>query len=463
MSLTKNPSSNLLSPSQVVTNADSQELSVPFDGVDKESKLDEVSQEYSLSGHQDELALFQLPTPASTAIEASQRPIATEALNEAPFEQLVERDSDWVISGIESVFEDFADCILSETGTLSISMRIRTAAKGQRLDPASGAIRTTTAFQTRLVGFPGKDSQETWRFTVLVRILGLIHEALVSQTITSKRDIYYKDPTLFLKQGVVDQCVDDIACTFGVQRSCLNVVAAAKGLVVGSMTIQREDGSVIELASEKEGQLVPNVKNISNVDISCLRWILVVEKEATFCSLAASNYWRTSKAGKGLLLTAKGYPDILTRAFLRLLSEQTSAVGLPKPSIYALVDFDPDGLGILSTYKYGSKKMAHENAQLNVPSIRWIGVRSSDLNSESKTSEEQQLLKLTARDRKKAAKMLETKIIAEEGLEAEWRGELQVMLMLNVKAETQILSEREGGLETWLDDKLRERESTGSS
>lgn len=64
------------------------------------------------------------------------------------------------------------------------------------------------------------------------------------------------------------------------------------------------------------------------------------------------------------------------------------------------------------------------------------------------------LLKLTARDRRIARRMLEREHFGEEGRELEWRREVQVMLMLNVKVEIQILSEREGGLEGWLDGKL---------
>lgn len=50
--------------------------------------------------------------------------------------------------------------------------------------------------------------------------------------------------------------------------------------------------------------------------------------------------------------------------------------------------------------------------------------------------------------------MLEKEMLGEYGKESEWRRELQVMLMLNVKAEIQILSSGEGGLERWLDAKL---------
>lgn len=36
--------------------------------------------------------------------------------------------------------------------------------------------------------------------------------------------MYYRHPDLFVKQSVVDRYVDDLACTFGITRSQLNVV-----------------------------------------------------------------------------------------------------------------------------------------------------------------------------------------------------------------------------------------------
>jgi meiotic recombination protein SPO11 len=133
---------------------------------------------------------------------------------------------------------------------------------------------------------------------------------------------------------------------------------------------------------------------------------------------------------------AKGYPDLQTRQFLYLLSTKS-----PHIPIYCLVDFDADGIGIMSTYKYGSIALHHQREILAVPSVRWLGVRS--------------LLELTSRDRRIARRMLEKETMEEEGREVEWRRELQVMLMLNLKAEIQILSDGDGGLEKWLDEKLR--------
>lgn len=234
-------------------------------------------------------------------------------------------------------------------------------------------------------------------------------------------------------------------------------------------------------AENSQGMLIPSTKDVQSLRFLGVEWILVIEKEvwnpilflcirfrtdpvkATFRALATNTYWESSLAGKGIMVTvrrhfpitsafpltsiqAKGYPDIQTRQFLHLLSAHT-----PLIPIFALVDFDPDGLGIMSTYKYGSVALAHENANLAVPSIRWLGVRINDIVQDA--SDKTGLLKLSNRDRRIATRMLEKEILEEEGTEPEWRRELQVMLLLNVKAEIQILSSAEG-LEAWLDEKL---------
>lgn len=124
--------------------------------------------------------------------------------------------------------------------------------------------------------------------------------------------------------------------------------------------------------------------------------------------------------------------------------------------MFALMDFDPDGIAIMSTYKYGSWNLSHENANLNVPGIRWLGLRSKDLFDSSHKSESKGLVPLSSRDRKMARNMLERTAFEETGADSEWRRELQVMLMTGFKAEMEILDHREGGIEKWIEFRLVE-------
>lgn len=154
------------------------------------------------------------------------------------------------------------------------------------------------------------------------------------------------------------------------------------------------------------------------------------------------------------LTQAKGYPDISTRAFLHHLATTHNPQN-PAPPIYCLVDYDPDGIAIMSTYKHGSWNLSHESSQLLVPGIQWLGVRSCDIVSSADGEEYKGVLRLSGRDRHKARKMLENNVVlGEEGRESEWRREVQVMLMLNVKAEMEVLAEREGGVVGWVEGRL---------
>ncbi|KAF2095945.1 DNA topoisomerase IV, alpha subunit, partial [Rhizodiscina lignyota] len=265
-------------------------------------------------------------------------------------------------------------------------------------------------------------------------------------------DLYYRHPALFGTQAVVDRYVDDIACTFGVPRAALHVTAAAKGLVAGAFNLCNTDGTLIESGLNHEGMLIRNFKNGETVDMISVEWILVIEKEATFRTLASSDFWDTIRR-RAIVLTAKGYPDIASRSFLRLISSPSFRNRYCSPPVYALVDFDPDGISIYSTYKYGSLALAHENHNLNTPAMQWIGVKSSDLFSiaaEADLHEAEGLLRLSLRDRSKAQKLIERHIDSESDTDSEFICELQTMLMLNVKAEIQILEAKVGGLGQWL-------------
>lgn len=149
------------------------------------------------------------------------------------------------------------------------------------------------------------------------------------------------------------------------------------------------------------------------------------------------------------------------------------------PKICALIDADPDGMTIMSVYKYGSLACAYDNARLNAPELSWLGVRISAAvaratsyahqenpdtskgddritNENSGDNSEPVLLPLTMRDRRKArSMMMKNPVFAENGPEQEWRRELQVMLMLNVKAEIEAFYEsgRES-FEAWINAEL---------
>jgi meiotic recombination protein SPO11 len=107
--------------------------------------------------------------------------------------------------------------------------------------------------------------------------------------------------------------------------------------------------------------------------------------------------------------------------------------------IHALVDFDPDGLAIMSVFKHGSAALAHDSHHLITPAIRWLGLNSEAIR-EFHQDTDKAWLRMTARDRRLAMRMLERPVF-QDSWEPVCRRELQVMLILNIKAEIQILGQ----------------------
>ncbi|KIX94171.1 uncharacterized protein Z520_10197 [Fonsecaea multimorphosa CBS 102226] len=291
--------------------------------------------------------------------------------------------------------------------------------------------------------FPGQNKSEAWRFACVGRILREIYVAIKQGVTITKRDIYYHDVALFKNQEIVDRYVDDIAHTCQVTRRDLNVVASPKGLVAGLC-----DPRIGEQASVIQTICV----NTPFTATGHINWILVIEKEATFNALTEREFHRNPTVGPGLLVTAKGYPDIATRNFLRqLLDHAPSSV-----PVFGLFDWDPDGVRILKCYLYGSRNLAQEHG-CNIPEMRWVGLKAEDVVSNNDIGSP--VLQLSKRDRVTAIGLLASQ---------EWRDqagtvlpglqeavtEIQRMLMLNRKAEIQSLDEGQGGLEDWLTGRL---------
>ncbi|GAA5833571.1 hypothetical protein JCM9279_001564 [Rhodotorula babjevae] len=286
--------------------------------------------------------------------------------------------------------------------------------------------KTQTIKFPRRYGHGGNLRLGSRELACLLKVVELVLEALKSGIICTKRDMYYRDVALFVKQAIVDSLVDDLAATLHVRRSELNVVATAKGLFAGAVKLILADGS--ELSSADQGVLIPSGAAIDRLELEKVKWVLVVEKDAVFQSLASSSLLDDDELGAGVLLTGKGYPDLATRELLKRLSDD-----LPSTPIFAVVDSDPHGLSILSVYAHGSALQSHDAHSLVVPRLQWLGVKGTEWAALGVDRDE--LLPLTKADRVKAQSMLK-----KDNLPDAWRRELEFMLHLQRKAEIQILS-----------------------
>ncbi|CAB4278199.1 unnamed protein product [Prunus armeniaca] len=268
------------------------------------------------------------------------------------------------------------------------------------------------------------------RLDVLLRVLVIVQQLLQENRHGSKRDIYYMHPSVFSDQSIVDRAINDICILMQCSRHNLNVVSVGKGLVMGWLRFS-EAGNMFDCINRPNTAFpVPiHVEEVKDI-VSVAKYILVVEKESVFQRLANDQFCNTNHC---IVITGRGYPDISTRRFLGLLVD---TLHLPT---YCLVDCDPYGFDILSTYRFGSMQLAYDAKFLRVPEILWLG--GFLLDSEKYQLPQQCLLPLTAQDKRKTEAMLRRCYLQREV--PEWRLELQLMLERGVKFELEALSVHE--------------------
>jgi DNA topoisomerase VI subunit A len=267
----------------------------------------------------------------------------------------------------------------------------------------------------------------TAAFTQMLFIMGVLHEAAQRGKHLTKREIYYQDPELFNKdQNVSDGIIEDIAVTLGVTRPCIRVVAAAKGVCIGDLTL-REGRDTFNCNSLGRGgwSISPFIDEVEILDCGA-EYVLVVEKDAAMIRLVEEDFHKRNKC---LLITGKGQPDIATRRLIRRLNKEH---GLP---VYILTDSDSYGMQICSSYKRGSIALSFESSYLAVPKARFLGLLPSDLDKFKVPKAAR--LEMTEWDLKKAQTMLEYPWIKNN---KRWSSELRLMIKRREKAELQALA-----------------------
>ncbi|KAF7115133.1 hypothetical protein CNMCM5793_001367 [Aspergillus hiratsukae] len=355
---------------------------------------------------------------------------------------------------IDKALIEILDELRTPDGRPTLTLKRRSRGVPFTINPENLALETEEKEIQSCYTWPGRNAYEAWN----------CHHPRISSyrrggpgwSGSFQKVSMTLEEACFGSQQIVDTIIDDIAHTIGVDRAALNVEAVAKGLVAGYYRLMTKAGEVMDARFSTKDLLIPRTEDIEAIHASDVKWVLILEKEAVYRRLSRSSYHTRAAAGKGVLLTGKGYPDLSTRAFVRRLLDETRH--LPEeeaPRFYALVDSDPDGMAIMSTYKYGSMAHARDNEKLNVSKLRWLGLRTSDVIGGADAFGDEAFIRLSPRDRKKALAMLSNNPVwAENGPEQEWRAELQQMLMLNLKAEIEILYDRQEGLEGWIDKQM---------
>jgi DNA topoisomerase VI subunit A len=264
-------------------------------------------------------------------------------------------------------------------------------------------------------------------FTQTLFTMSVLKESADREKHLTKREVYYQDPELYNKdQNASDNAIEDIAVMMGVTRPCLRVVATAKGVCIGDLTLKEgKDTFNCNKLGRGGWSISPFIDEVEIKDCNA-EYLLVVEKDAALIRLIEEDFHNKNKC---ILVTGKGQPDIATRRLIRRLHKEQ------KLPVYVLTDSDSYGMQICSSYKRGSISLSFESAYLAVPKAKFLGLLPSDLDKFNVPKAAR--LEMTEWDIKKAKNMLGYPWIKDN---KKWRKELELMVERKEKAELQALA-----------------------
>ncbi|KAI5067860.1 hypothetical protein GOP47_0016205 [Adiantum capillus-veneris] len=277
---------------------------------------------------------------------------------------------------------------------------------------------------------PFVKKQFTKAFVRVWMVLRISYQLLEEGKQATQRELFYRllseSPGFFKCQQQVNDTIQDVVAVLKCSRNSLGILASSKGSVTGRLLIQEPNGSLLDCTKiGSAGQVISgDLKCVQNWRFqSDARYILLVEKDAIFQRLQEDRFFHSVPC---IIITARGYPDLASRVFLHQLR-----CSFPLLPIVALVDWNPAGLAIICTYKFGSIRMGLE-ALSYVCDVKWLGLRSRDLELIPKESH----LPLTAKDRRLGASLLSSKMLQNK---EQYKQELAYMLEFGQRIEIEAL------------------------
>ncbi|KAK6457328.1 Spo11/DNA topoisomerase VI subunit A [Scheffersomyces xylosifermentans] len=203
------------------------------------------------------------------------------------------------------------------------------------------------------------------RFNSYIKIIKLlIQQIRINKNITTIRDFYYRDVQVF--QGKSSNCKDTLVSIVehSLQLSLekdFNIYPSQKGLMYGNFKLRSTSSRiVIDLHYESEPSMIPLLTPdieaaVASYSVGETPMVILVEKEAvfkSFCYFIQNSAQHERDIPRNMIIiTGKGFPDLLTRRFVNLLDKK-----LPREtSFLGFVDSDVYGLNILQNYRFGSR------------------------------------------------------------------------------------------------------------
>eukprot|EP00116_Pleurobrachia_bachei_P006111 sb/3466373/ len=215
----------------------------------------------------------------------------------------------------------------------------------------------------------GRRGGNCTRFSKVTKILAYVYKLVKNGGKVTQRDAYYTLTGFFSNQAEFNSCFEDVLRMLDVPRRSLGITAAPKGSIAGAIVITQSTETIDCLSLGKDGFSLPGDPGSLEFRSLGARYILIVEKDAVFRTLCEKVLWNSVPV---IMITGRGYPCLAVREVASRLEKQFS---LP---VLGLFDYNPHGLQILMTYKFGSTRMGREGVEHRC-NIRWLGLHSSDV------------------------------------------------------------------------------------
>ena len=121
----------------------------------------------------------------------------------------------------------------------------------------------------------------------LIRVILVNLQAGKTNTV---RDIYYRNMKIFKKDSHLAELISDICATLSVSRIDLNILSTPKGAFYGDLAyVDQVTGVSVVGNSVRGGQMIPEWAHRLQVTACSAKFILVIEKYATFFQLLSDN------------------------------------------------------------------------------------------------------------------------------------------------------------------------------
>jgi len=227
-----------------------------------------------------------------------------------------------------------------------------------------------------------------------------------------------------------DPIIEDLEVTLDSLREELHLFASNRGSLVGELTVIDSGDRINARRMGSGGWSIPSIvePEVIQFEKCTARFILLIEKDAVWRRFNEDKFWRRHKC---ILVTGQGQPP---RGVRRLCHRMANELGLP---VYVLVDNDPWGYYIYSVIKQGSINLAYESRRMAIPSARFIGLSSFDL--EKYRIPHNVTIKLNKEDINRAKQIMNYPWFQKKP----WQKEIRKMLKSGVKMELEALSSKD--------------------